>query len=133
LGIFLYNKILLLVESFDLRPSNQYILVRVSPSCFRFAKMRLYQVSFLSWFSPRYSISPSWESCTLFVWTGEQVSLVIVNVAWTDLDPLAFILQFLNRFYITSRLVCSFFEAMSGSLSVATTAVPLANVDYGSV
>jgi hypothetical protein len=30
---------LLLVESFDLRPSNQYILVKVIPSCFRFAKM----------------------------------------------------------------------------------------------
>jgi hypothetical protein len=28
---------LLLVESFDLRPSNQYIMVRVIPSCFRFA------------------------------------------------------------------------------------------------
>jgi hypothetical protein len=30
---------LLLVESFDLRPSSQYILVKVIPSCFRFAKM----------------------------------------------------------------------------------------------
>jgi hypothetical protein len=36
---------LLLVESFDLRPSSQYILVRVIPSCFRFAKMCLCQVS----------------------------------------------------------------------------------------
>jgi hypothetical protein len=32
---------LLLVEGFDLRPSNQYILVRVIPSCFRFGKMSL--------------------------------------------------------------------------------------------
>jgi hypothetical protein len=30
---------LFLVESFDLRPSNQYILVRVIPSRFRFTKM----------------------------------------------------------------------------------------------
>jgi hypothetical protein len=30
---------LLLVENFDFRPSNQYILVRLIPSCFRFAKM----------------------------------------------------------------------------------------------
>jgi hypothetical protein len=30
---------LLLVESFDLCPSNQYILMRMIPSCFRFAKM----------------------------------------------------------------------------------------------
>jgi hypothetical protein len=28
------------VESFDFRPSNQYILVRVIPSFFRFAKVR---------------------------------------------------------------------------------------------
>jgi hypothetical protein len=39
---------LLLVESFEFRPSNQYILVRVIPSCFRFAKMCLCQIS-LCW------------------------------------------------------------------------------------
>jgi hypothetical protein len=43
---------LLLVESFDLRPSNQYILVRVIPSCFPSAKMCLCQVSLLSRCSP---------------------------------------------------------------------------------
>jgi hypothetical protein len=32
---------LLLVESFEFRPSNQYVLVRVIPSCLRFAKMCL--------------------------------------------------------------------------------------------
>jgi hypothetical protein len=36
---------LLLVESFDSRPSNQYILVKVIPSCFRFAKMCLCECS----------------------------------------------------------------------------------------
>jgi hypothetical protein len=45
---------LLLVESFDFRPSNQYILVRVIPSCFRFAKMCLWQVSLLSRCKPKY-------------------------------------------------------------------------------
>jgi hypothetical protein len=35
---------LLLVESFDLHPSNQYILVRVIPNCFRLTKMCLCQV-----------------------------------------------------------------------------------------
>jgi hypothetical protein len=39
---------LLLVESFDLRPSNQHILVMVIPSCFRFGKMYLCQVSVFS-------------------------------------------------------------------------------------
>jgi hypothetical protein len=41
---------LLLVESFDLCPSNQYILVRVIPSCFRFAKMCLVQPEILDIF-----------------------------------------------------------------------------------
>jgi hypothetical protein len=35
LSIVLYMRSLLLVESFDFRPSNQYILVKVIPSCFR--------------------------------------------------------------------------------------------------
>jgi hypothetical protein len=35
---------LLLVESLDLCPSNQYILVREIPSCLRFAKMCVCQV-----------------------------------------------------------------------------------------
>jgi hypothetical protein len=39
LSIVLYMRFLLLVERFDFRPSNQHILVRVIPSCFRFAKM----------------------------------------------------------------------------------------------
>jgi hypothetical protein len=45
---FIYMRSLLIVESFHFRPSNQYILVRVIPSCFRFAKMCLCQVSLLS-------------------------------------------------------------------------------------
>jgi hypothetical protein len=47
----------MLVESFDLRPGNQYILMRVIPSCFRFAKMCLCQISLLSRCSPRYLTS----------------------------------------------------------------------------
>jgi hypothetical protein len=61
----LYMRSLLLVESFNFRPSNQYILVRVIPSCLRFAKVCLCQVSLLSRCSPRYLTSR--ESCTLFV------------------------------------------------------------------
>jgi hypothetical protein len=45
---------LLFIESFDLRPSNQYILVRAIPSCFCLVKMCLCQVSLLSRCSPRY-------------------------------------------------------------------------------
>jgi hypothetical protein len=53
---------------------------------------------------------------------GWHVSLRVVNMTWIDLNPLAFILHFLNQFWIASRLVCSFCEAMARSLSVATTA-----------
>jgi hypothetical protein len=94
----------------------------------RFAKMCLCQVSLLSRCRPRYLISSSWGSCTLFIRTGGHVSLRIVNVTWIDLDSLAFILHFLNLFWIASRLVRSFCVAMAGSLSVATTALSSAKV-----
>jgi hypothetical protein len=47
---------------------------------------------------------------------------------WINLDPLDFILHFLNQVWIANRLVCSLWEAMAGSLSVASTAVPSAKV-----
>jgi hypothetical protein len=79
---------LLLVESFDLRPSNQYILVRVIPSCFRFAKMCLCQVSRLSWCSPRYlTLLGVVADCLYGPGGGGHVSLRVVNVTWIDLYP----------------------------------------------
>jgi hypothetical protein len=54
LSIVLQMRSLLFIESFDLHPGNQYILVKVIPSCFRFVKMCLCQVSVLSRCSPRY-------------------------------------------------------------------------------
>jgi hypothetical protein len=126
---------LLLVESV-VRPSNQYIFVRVIPDCFRFAKMCLCQVSLLSRCSPRYLTSSSWGSCTLFIWTGGHVSLRVVNVMWIDLDSLALLLHFLNKFWTAVRLVCSFWETMTRSLSVASPAVSSAKftvVDSGEV
>jgi hypothetical protein len=65
-----------------------------------------------------------------------QVSLRVVNVTWTDFDALALILHFLNQYWIAARLVCSFCDAMSGSLSVASTAASSAKivvVDSGKV
>jgi hypothetical protein len=73
------RSLLLLLESFDLRPSNQYILVRVISSCFRFAKTCLCQVSLLSRCSPRY-LASSWGSCILFICTrggGEGAFLFV--------------------------------------------------------
>jgi hypothetical protein len=57
-----------------------------------------------------------------------DVYLRVVNVTWIDLDSLAFILHFLNQFWIASRSACSFCEAMAGSLSMATTSVSSAKV-----
>jgi hypothetical protein len=39
--IAFYMRILLLAKSFDFRPSSQYIVVGVIPSCFRFANTSL--------------------------------------------------------------------------------------------
>jgi hypothetical protein len=51
----------------------------------------------------------------------------VVNVTWTDLDPLDFI-HFMYQFWIAARLVCSFCEAMARSLVMAITAVSSAKV-----
>jgi hypothetical protein len=59
---------------------------------------------------------------------GGHVSLHVVNVTWTEMDQLAFNLHSLNQFWIAGRLVCSFCEAMSGSLFAASTAISSANV-----
>jgi hypothetical protein len=98
----------------------------VIPSCF--VKMCLCQVSLLSRCSPRYLTSSSWGSCILIIWIGGHVSLRVVNVTWIDLDSSAFILHSLNQSWIANRSVCSFCEAMAGSLSMATTAVSSAKI-----
>jgi hypothetical protein len=41
------------MESFDLLPTNQYILVRVVPSCVHFVNICLNQISLLSSCSPK--------------------------------------------------------------------------------
>jgi hypothetical protein len=51
-----------------------------------------------------------------------------MNVRWTDFDSLPFILHFFNHFCSASGLVCTFCDAMPGSLSVVNTAVHSANV-----
>jgi hypothetical protein len=53
----------------------------------------------------------------------EHVSLRVVNVTWTEFDPLAFILYSFNQFWIAARLVCSVCIATARSLSVLSTAV----------
>jgi hypothetical protein len=119
---------LLLVESFDFCPSNQYILVRVNPSCFRFAKMCLCQVSLLSRCNPRCLTSSCSGNCTLLIWTGVAR---FSSCSECNVDRLGFVgfhSPFLNQFWIASRLVFSLCEAMAGSLSMASTPVSLAKV-----
>jgi hypothetical protein len=77
-----------------------------------------------------------WGSCHVVHMDRGHVSLLMANVTWTDLDPLAFILHFLNKIWIAARLVCSLCEAMAGSLFMATTSVSsskVAVVDSGEV
>jgi hypothetical protein len=64
----------------------------------------------------------------LYMWTSGQVSLYVVDLTWTNLDSLTFILHVFIHFCIAFRLVSSFCEAMPGSLYVGNTAVSLANV-----
>jgi hypothetical protein len=96
---------LLLVESFDLRASNQQILVRAIPSCFRLMKMCLSQIGLLSRCSPRYLTSSSWGVVHCLYGPGGGGGH-FVNVTWIDLDPLVLILHSSNQFWIASRLVC---------------------------
>jgi hypothetical protein len=89
LSIVLYMRSLVLVESCDIRPSSQYILVRVIPSWFPFCENVLVPGK-----------SPVKVQPEIF-----YISLHVVNVTFTDLDLLAFILHFLNQYWIAARLV----------------------------
>jgi hypothetical protein len=61
----------------------------------------------------------------LFICARGHVSLCMMNVTWTDLDLLAF---FKSQFWVVAKLVCSFCEAMTGSLLVGSTTVLSAKV-----
>jgi hypothetical protein len=104
---------LLLIESLDLRLSNQYILVRESPSCLHLEKMCVCQVRRRSRWNPMYLTWFSWGICTSFIWTGGHVSRLVVNVTWTDLVSLALIHQPRSQDWIARRVVCSFWEAVT--------------------
>jgi hypothetical protein len=52
----------------------------------------------------------------------------VVNVTWTDLVSLAFICQVFSHDWIARREAWSFWEAVAGSQSVATTTVSSAKV-----
>jgi hypothetical protein len=100
--------------------------VKVIPSCFNFSKMCFYQVSLLLKCSLIYLISSSWGSCTLCTWTEGHIPLRQCGA--DRLGPVSFYSPFFNKFWIVPRLVCSFCEAMAGTLSVASTAVSLLEV-----
>jgi hypothetical protein len=60
-------------------------------------------------------LASSWGNC-MFIQTDGNAPLYVLNATLTDLDPLTFILHF-NQFRIASMLVCSFCDAMVGSLT----------------
>jgi hypothetical protein len=69
----------------------------------------------------------SGESHSLYTYRGARFS----SCSECDIDRLGFVdfhSPFFKPFWIASRSVCSFCEAMAGSLSVATTAVSSAKV-----
>jgi hypothetical protein len=123
---------LLLVESFDFRPSDQYILTRVNPSCFRFANKCLSQVSLLPRCNPRYLTYSLGE--LHIVYMDRVASFSSCSECYVDrLGSVSFVSPFLIHIWIASRLVCSLCEAMAGSLSVAATAIASEMVDSGEV
>jgi hypothetical protein len=64
----------------------------------------------------------------LFIWAGRHVSRLVVNVIWANFDSSTFIVHFRNYFSIASRLVHRLCEGISGSLSMANSALLSANV-----
>jgi hypothetical protein len=86
---------LLFVERIDLRPSKQYILVRVIPSCFRFSEINLCQVSVLARSNPRYFAFSSW-GVLRFLIKREHVSLRD-ECDVHRLDPLVFIIHIVTN------------------------------------
>jgi hypothetical protein len=65
----------------------------------------------------------SWGNCMLFIWIGGHGECDV-----NPLGSISFYSPILNQFWIAARFVCSFCEAMVGSLSVASTAVLPPNV-----
>jgi hypothetical protein len=82
-------RILLLVESFDIRPSSQYVLVVAIPSCFRPVNICLRQVN-LSRCNPRhFRASPS-GNCTLFNGRAGGVEERLSSYAECDMSRLPY-------------------------------------------
>jgi hypothetical protein len=108
---------LLLVESSDLRPRNQYSLVRAIPNGLRFVKICLCEVSLVPRCSPRF-FTYFKGKYTLFIRTGGHVRIRAANrFGSVNYSP------FCKPVSIATRMVCRFCKATLGSLSVASAAV----------
>jgi hypothetical protein len=92
---------LLLVENFDLHPSNQYILVMMIPSGFRFANICLCQVSPVK-------VQPEIFDIVHCLYGGGRVYFRVVNATWIDMDPLAFNCAFFKTSFglLVGSFVC---------------------------
>jgi hypothetical protein len=88
------------VETSEFRPSKQYIFLRVIPSCLRFAKMCLCQVSLLL-LGDLHTVYMDQEPC-------------FPSCSESDVDPfwsVSFRSSFLNQFY-TRRLIGWIYEIL---------------------
>jgi hypothetical protein len=126
LSIALYMRILLLVKSFYFRPNSQCIFCGRHSLTLPFREC-VFVIS-KSLVEVQLKILDIVLLTKVYIVYMERWAGFSVHVKWADLDSLAFILHFFNHISIASRLFCSYCEAMSGSLSVANTAVSSANV-----
>ena len=93
---------MLLTESFDFSPRNQYILWKVSPSCFRFENVFPPNKSAIKMRTEIFYVLMLEELVVVQTDRG-QTCLRVVNVICTDLDSFAFTLHFLSQRYIVIR------------------------------
>jgi len=103
LKMALYNSNLFSINSCDLLPSSQYILLSWIPSYFCLVVMCFLQFSLWSRCNPKYLASSAWGTFRLFKITGGHISVRVVNVTCTDVASLTLILHFFSHFCIHKR------------------------------
>jgi hypothetical protein len=123
-------------DNCDLRPTSQFSLLNLIPSCLRLVHMCFSHVIRRSRCIPKYFTSSHCFSWRLFSETGGHVFLRVVKVTWTDLPSLTLILHFFIQDCILLRVVCRRFEATVGSWwgdRIAVSSAYVVVVTYGCV
>ena len=119
---------LLLRDSGDCRPVNQYSFWHCNCASCLFALMWFAQVSLLSKWKPRYLTFVLCNNTSFPRVTGLQSPLRSVNVICTDFVTLDLICHFCSYSLILSSCICSLDDTLLGSLSLERHAVSSAYV-----